>query len=284
MQNPSSQRSRVAQGFTLIELLVVIAIIAILAAILFPVFGRARENARRSSCQSNLKQVGLGFAQYAQDFDQLFPLEGPQGYTPVPAELWPGATAANIAAWRTNWIATTHPYVKSYQVLQCPSTTVVQNITAATDMPYSFSYSMNVLLSRSSISAVGRPSKTIMAWEGSGKIATKGVTLPNPQITSPIATSLPYKAATGSPSVTFGYSGFFGGQAGAWNHHLNGSNFLYTDGHVKWVRTPANAYGGGMWRTANAQGEAQTLWTVASLYDANSPAFNFSPALADETD
>src|SRR4028119_299121 len=60
------------RGFTLIELLVVIGIIAILAAILFPVFARARENARRSSCQSNLKQIGLGMLQYAQDYDEKF--------------------------------------------------------------------------------------------------------------------------------------------------------------------------------------------------------------------
>ncbi len=60
-------------GFTLIELLVVIAIVTILAAILFPVFGRARENARRSACQSNLKQIGLGILQYAQDYDENMP-------------------------------------------------------------------------------------------------------------------------------------------------------------------------------------------------------------------
>ena len=60
---------KLSEGFTLIELLVVIAIIAILAAILFPVFARARENARRASCQSNLKQIGLGIMQYTQDYD-----------------------------------------------------------------------------------------------------------------------------------------------------------------------------------------------------------------------
>src|SRR3954469_10299371 len=63
----------IIRGFTLIELLVVIAIIAILAAILFPVFARARENARRSSCQSNLKQIALGFKQYTQDYDEKYP-------------------------------------------------------------------------------------------------------------------------------------------------------------------------------------------------------------------
>lgn len=63
------------QGFTLIELLVVIAIIAILAAILFPVFARARENARKSSCQSNLKQIGTGLMMYVQDYDETFPTE-----------------------------------------------------------------------------------------------------------------------------------------------------------------------------------------------------------------
>ena len=72
MRNLPDQKHR--RGFTLIELLVVIAIISLLAAILFPVFSRARENARRSSCLSNLKQIGLGMMQYTQDYDERYPM------------------------------------------------------------------------------------------------------------------------------------------------------------------------------------------------------------------
>jgi prepilin-type N-terminal cleavage/methylation domain-containing protein/prepilin-type processing-associated H-X9-DG protein len=73
MQKKANLKS-LFKGFTLIELLVVVAIIAILAAILFPVFARARENARRASCQSNLKQIGLGIMQYTQDYDEKYPM------------------------------------------------------------------------------------------------------------------------------------------------------------------------------------------------------------------
>src|SRR6476646_9032401 len=104
MQNLNSNRSKSA--FTLIELLVVIAIIAILAAILFPVFGRARENARRSSCQSNLKQIGLGILQYAQDYDE----------TMVPTQASNGTNNGSAP-----WGSLVQPYVKSVQVFRCPS-------------------------------------------------------------------------------------------------------------------------------------------------------------------
>ncbi len=94
-------------GFTLIELLVVIAIIAILAAILFPAFARARENARRASCQSNLKQIGLGVTQYTQDYDERMP------------SVRIGPTDADGGAWPV----VIQPYVKSYQLFRCPSNT-----------------------------------------------------------------------------------------------------------------------------------------------------------------
>jgi prepilin-type processing-associated H-X9-DG protein len=93
--------------------LVVIAIIAILAAILFPVFARARENARRASCMSNLKQIGLGFVMYAQDYDEHMP-SGFLANTGVP---YPDGTAYTYQSWRVALF----PYVKSVQIFNCPS-------------------------------------------------------------------------------------------------------------------------------------------------------------------
>lgn len=99
---PQTPTTRTRRAFTLIELLVVIAIIAILAAILFPVFGRARENARRSSCQSNLKQIGLGLMQYGADYDNYMP-------------------GSSVSGGNVSWPTQIQPYIKSEQVFVCPS-------------------------------------------------------------------------------------------------------------------------------------------------------------------
>ncbi|MCC7494211.1 MAG: DUF1559 domain-containing protein [Fimbriimonadaceae bacterium] len=98
------------RGFTLIELLVVIAIIAILAAILFPVFAKAREKARQSSCASNVKQIGLAFNQYTNDYDEKWPRMywGGANWEPVVSGWWGGEIA---------------PYIKNTQIFRCPSKT-----------------------------------------------------------------------------------------------------------------------------------------------------------------
>lgn len=107
-------------GFTLIELLVVIAIISILTAILFPIFARARENARRTTCMSNLRQIGLGVMQYIQDYDEQNTL------------IWYGSSSGDSSATSYKWMDAIFPYVKSEQLFNCPSHTLPVTIGTST--------------------------------------------------------------------------------------------------------------------------------------------------------
>ena len=100
-----AQQRRLGRGFTLIELLVVIAIIAILAAILFPVFQKVRENARRTTCESNEKQLATGIIEYVQDSDEAMPLASYRGPD---------------HPWENSWALATQPFIKSYAVFRCP--------------------------------------------------------------------------------------------------------------------------------------------------------------------
>ncbi len=201
-QKPRPTRKSAPLGFTLIELLVVIAIIAILAAILFPVFARARENARRASCQSNLKQIGLGIVQYTQDYDDKYPLE------------------QSPTVSRRTFSAAIQPYVKSEQIFRCPSglndpTTSIDNSVKkdflwqantadgwATNS--SGHYGMNGLLTSAtgmSLNQVQAGSETPMVFDSSWYVATD-FSLNNPLHDA--------------------------------SRHFDGVNIVYADGHVKW--------------------------------------------------
>ncbi|MBU0609791.1 MAG: DUF1559 domain-containing protein [Armatimonadetes bacterium] len=135
------------KGFTLIELLVVIAIIAILAAILFPVFAKAREKARQSSCLSNTKQIGLAVMQYAQDYDERMPMT----YTQNP---------------NTNWAQNIAPYAKNNQVLDCPSSTIAKWDGGWASENMSYGYSVLFEGNPMAIGQIAKPAETVLMGDG----------------------------------------------------------------------------------------------------------------------
>ncbi|MGE5532557.1 MAG: DUF1559 domain-containing protein [Bacteroidota bacterium] len=150
------------RGFTLIELLVVIAIIAILAAILFPVFAKAREKARQSSCLSNLKQINLAWLSYAQDYDEMV----------CAARVTPTSSAS--ASYKYDFPAVLMPYIKNNQVFDCPSSSATKYTGG--QFYYPASYMQNVMLGNEpngtpnhydpvSLGAVNSPSTCPVHWD-----------------------------------------------------------------------------------------------------------------------
>ncbi|MBV9469564.1 MAG: prepilin-type N-terminal cleavage/methylation domain-containing protein, partial [Abitibacteriaceae bacterium] len=163
-------RSKVLKkGFTLIELLVVIAIIAILASILFPVFAKARENARRASCQSGMKQVALGVIQYIQDNDEYFYYQSADAM-PVGGSVGgaaPGGLPMGNPAGRT-YADELHPYIKSEQIWRCPSS-ILNNNAAPAQIPNRVAFHLSGMLNGKPLAAIAAPAMTdLMRDTGSG--------------------------------------------------------------------------------------------------------------------
>ena len=194
------------RGFTLIELLVVIAIIAILAAILFPVFAKAREKARQSSCLSNCKQLGLAVMSYAQDYDEMLPAAYSQN---VPSYTLPnGAThTGGYLLWHTKL----YPYMKNYQIMSCPSASGGDIYTGG----YSGggSYGMNTFAQGKALGALSFPAENMFMAEATGGDVyildgdTGGTN--DEMIGSATVTTAP--------------------------RHNGGLNNLFCDGHAKWM-------------------------------------------------
>ena len=215
------------KAFTLIELLVVIAIIAILAAILFPVFARAREKARTSSCQSNLKQLGLAVHQYLADYDERFP------YSWSDVDMDGNLTAGVDYTWRVVLL----PYIKNRQIYVCPSDPGQNSFVYDTDeidvetppgggggtVVLSAGYAWNVVHYAS-----GAP--------------TPPAGVADAAVVDPAGTILiTDRAWTDNWSFVIANSGgadthgFIRTDAGG-VRHLEGANYLFVDGHVKWLK------------------------------------------------
>ncbi len=195
------------KGFTLIELLVVIAIIAILAAILFPVFARAREKARQSNCLSNVKQITLGIMMYVQDYDEMYPRiyrnASPGTMT------YPGGRASTGLMW----YGVIYPYVKNIQIFNCPS----WSYRWSGNYTGKFAYGMSYRVGNGStlLADVKSPATTILladSYEDPGVSSQSYYVTKNPVMDGSLYRSV-------IP-----------------DRHNDGANFGLCDGHSKWLK------------------------------------------------
>jgi prepilin-type N-terminal cleavage/methylation domain-containing protein/prepilin-type processing-associated H-X9-DG protein len=210
------------RGFTLIELLVVIAIIAILAAILFPVFARAREKARQTSCLSNVKQLTTAYLMYAQDYDEsVCPTHMPPVRRPDRMDMWIWEKTADPGHLDSRLM----PYIKNEQMLRCPSAqstiwgygmnlypTVYARASGGDHGEAGYGYG------GASLAAFARPAETVVIGDSRGDRGCY------------------YLGNAHFPGAPFRGPGYVCG--GTDPRHNDGINVGYADGHAKWL--PAN--------------------------------------------
>jgi prepilin-type N-terminal cleavage/methylation domain-containing protein/prepilin-type processing-associated H-X9-DG protein len=282
------------KGFTLIELLVVIAIIAILASILFPVFARARENARRSGCQSNLKQLGLSFMQYAQDYDETYPKTFAYGALNT---FYPfSGSASNKEAWDLlirPYLGTNVSNIQKNGMLQCPSHSALvsgQSTRSYVAAGQGSSYTNGATTSCDTAGGVGamaggfagpiEADASNYCFSRGRKLSEFSNTAGTLQLVEMHSTQSAIGAANSavvmrpaSTSTAPGCSGptqgssycgqdFVGPGTTTFGEpaHLEGWNYLFADGHVKWLR-PEATVGMSAGGTVKAP---KGYWTIAA--------------------
>ena len=275
----SSKRS----GFTLIELLVVIAIIAILAAILFPVFAKAREKARQTSCLSQTKQLGLAFIQYYQDYDEKLPA----------GSINTVDTTDNAGA---GWAGQIYSQVKSVSIYKCPDDSTANGPTFNNVVQVPVSYGFNSNAAGQTQAIYNNVAKSVLLFETVGNTADV-TNISSAAKTSGDANSFAGNGivnggagavdnpatATGSGGVAAYATGYLAGSgatatgtnvgqfATVTGRHSDGSNFLMADGHSKWFR--GSAVSAGNSNTINNDcGPSATTFTPTGTAPANSAA------------